>query len=176
MPARNVLESQQSVHAATAGRRPAAGCWKLPAGRALSLHPRTPGVLEIAQGRVWLTLAGQPDAQADQVLLAGDRIAVAAGQHVVIEAWMPQGGSPDAVAFEWKAAARGGAELVPRTRPEWECSVVQPLRELLQALGQGGRAVGLASTQVLGAASRLVLGAARFALFRIAAGLDRRPA
>lgn len=170
MSARNVLESQQSVHAATAGRRRAAGCWKLTAGQALSLHPRTPGVLEIAQGRVWLTVrsmpgAGQPAAEADQVLQAGERIALAAGQHVVIEAWAPRGAAPEGVAFEWQASAR--------PRAEWECSVAQPLRELLQALGEGGRAVGQAGAQVLGAAGRLALGMARFALFRIAGQRQR---
>ena len=143
MSARNVLESQQSVHAATAGRRPAAGCWKLPAGRALSLHPRTPGVLEIAQGRVWLTLggapwSGQPAAEADQVLRAGDRIAIAAGQHVVIEAWLPQGAAPDGVAFEWTAAARAATQRAPQPGAEWECSVAQPLRVRAGSRAQPG--------------------------------------
>ena len=182
MSARNVLESQQSVHAAAAGRRPAAGCWKLATGRALSLHPREPGVLEIAQGRVWLTVRGAPSAsrpaaEADRVLCAGDRIAIAAGQHVVIEAWTPPGARLDSVAFGWTVAAAGAAQQRAfRPRADWECSVAQPLRELVQALGQGARAVGQAGTQVLGAAGRLLLGVARFALFRIAAPRERTPA
>lgn len=180
MSARNVLESQQSVHAGTAGRS-VAGCWKLPASRALSLHPRTPGVLQIAQGRVWLTLAGapsaaRPPAEADQVLRAGESIAIAAGQHVVIEAWALQGASPDGVAFEWKAAAQAAAAQAPRPGAEWECSVAQPLRELVQALGQGGRAVAQAGAQALGAGGRLARGIARFALFRIAAPRARTAA
>ena len=61
-----ILESQQSVQAPLAGRT-AAGCWKLTAGTALSLRPRQRGVLEVAQGRVWLTAGGS----ADHVLLAG---------------------------------------------------------------------------------------------------------
>ena len=181
MSARNVLESQQSVHAGTAGRS-VAGCWKLPAGRALSLHPRTPGVLQIAQGRVWLTLAGapsaaRPPAEADQVLRAGDCITIAAGQHVVIEeAWALQGATPDGVAFEWKAAAQAAAGQAPRPGAEWECSVAQPLRDLLQAVGQGGRAVAQAGAQALGAGGRLARGIARFALFRIAAQRARTAA
>ena len=159
MPARNVLESQQSVQAALAGR-PAAGCWKLAPGRALSLHPRKRSVLEIAQGRVWLTLSGA--SPADHVLQAGDRIAIAAGQHVVMEAWSPAGMAAEGVAFDWDRAPA----LAPvRSAAEWECGVVQPLRDLGQAGGQA-----------LGAGGRLALGIARFALFWIAAPRERKTA
>ncbi|RQO80704.1 DUF2917 domain-containing protein [Acidovorax sp. FJL06] len=190
MPARNVLESQQSVQAAVAGR-PAAGCWKLAPGRALSLHPREPSVLEIAQGRVWLTLSGAsptplpadlpadlPRGVADHMLQAGDRLAIAAGQHVVMEAWNPAGLPDGGVAFHWKGAAalaNGQGAHVLRRGADWECGVVQPLRDLAQALAQGGRAVGQAGAQVLGATGRLALGIARFALFWIADLRERRP-
>lgn len=189
MSARNVLESQQSVQAFAAGR-PAAGCWKLTPGRALSLHPCEHGVLQIAQGRVWLTLRGQaladvpaglrpdlPCDMADHVLQAGESLAVAPGQHVVMEAWSPAGAPAEGVAFHW--AAQPSSARAPRLqRPgaEWECSVALPLRDLVQALAQGGRAVGLAGVQVLSAGGRLALGIARFALFRIAAPRERRPA
>lgn len=181
MSARNVLESQQSVQAAAA-RRPAAGCWKLTPGRALSLHPRERSVLEIAQGRVWLTLAGAspadlPGAVADHVLQAGDRLTIAPGQHVVMEAWSPAGAPAEGIAFQWAAEASAvGRHTLPRPGAEWECGVVLPLCDLLQALAQGGRAVGLAGTQALGAGGRLAFGIARFALFRIAAPRERRPA
>ena len=190
MTARNVLESQQSahaVHAAVAGR-PAAGCWKLTPGRALSLHPRQHSVLEIAQGRVWVTVsgslsAGAPSRDADQVLQAGDRLSVAAGQHLVMEAWSLPGGAPaEGAAFCWEGAAVAAAATVAtrqpaaRATPEWECGVVQPLRDLLQALAQGGRAVATAARLVLHASGRLVWGATRFALFGIAAPRERRPA
>eukprot|EP01031_Cornospumella_fuschlensis_P008716 gene8716-10736_t len=79
MSARNVLESQQSVHAATAGRR-AAGCWKLATGQALSLHPNSHGVLQIAQGQAWVTLRGvladMPGAAVDHVLRPGQQLTV----------------------------------------------------------------------------------------------------
>jgi len=189
MSARNVLESQQSVQALTAGR-PAAGCWKLNPGRALSLHPREHGVLAIAQGRVWVTLRGPslaglpadlrsdlPMCLADYVLHAGERLVVAPGQHVVMEAWSPSGTPPEAVAFEWVAQpAAAQAQGLLRPGVEWECSVALPLRDLMQALGQGGRAVGQAGVQVLGAGSRLAIGIARFALFRIAAPRARTTA
>ena len=176
MSARNVLESQQSVQAAVAGRS-AAGCWKLTPGRALSLHPRERSVLEIAQGRVWLTLSGA--SPADHVLQAGDRIAIAAGQHVVMEAWTPAGLPGEDVAFHWLGAPApvpAQAQRALRPGAEWECGVVQPLRDLVQALAQGGRAVGLAGAQALGAGGRLVLGIARFALIRIAAPRESKPA
>ena len=188
MTARNVLESQQSahaVHAAVAGRS-AAGCWKLTPGRALSLHPRQHSVLEIAQGRVWVTVSASPSASepgrdADQVLQAGDRLNVAAGQHLVMEAWSLPGREPaQSVAFCWEDAAAlatatvATRQLAARAAPEWECGVVQPLRDLLQALAQGGRAVATAARLVLHASGRLVWGATRFALFRIAAPRERR--
>ena len=195
MSARNVLESQQSVQAAVAGRS-AAGCWKLTPGRALSLHPRERSVLEIAQGRVWLTLSGtlprrQPADMpadlpadwvfgvADHLLQAGDRLDIAAGQHVVMEAWTPAGLPGEDVAFHWLGAPApvpAQAQRAMRPGAEWECGVVQPLRDLVQALAQGGRAVGLAGAQALGAGGRLVLGIARFALIRIAAPRESKPA
>ena len=191
MSARNVLESQQSVQAAVAGRS-AAGCWKLTPGRALSLHPRERSVLEIAQGRVWLTLSGtlprsQPAGMptdlalgvADHLLQAGDRLDIAAGQHVVMEAWTPAGSPGEDVAFHWLGAPApvpAQAQRALRPGAEWECGVVQPLRDLVQALAQGGRAVGLAGAQALGAGGRLVLGIARFALIRIAAPRESKPA
>ncbi|CAN7410751.1 DUF2917 domain-containing protein [Acidovorax sp. LjRoot117] len=188
MPARNVLESQQSAQAPSAGR-PAAGCWKLNPGRALSLHPREHGVLAIAQGRAWVTLRGAslaglpadlrsdlPLCLADHVLQAGDRLVVAPGQHVVMEAWSPAGALPETVAFEWAAQPAAPAQRLLRPGAEWECSVALPLRDLMHALGQGGRAVGQAGVQVLGAGSRLAVGIARFALFRIAAPRARTTA
>jgi hypothetical protein len=146
-------------------------------------------VLEIAQGRVWVTVSGGPSAgvpgrDADQVLQAGDRLSVAAGQHLVMEAWsLPGTGPAQGVAFCWEGAAMAATATAAATgrhaargTPEWECGVVQPLRELLQALAQGGRAVAAATGQVLHAGSRLAWGVARFALFRIAAPRVRRPA
>lgn len=183
MSASHVLESQQSLHAAAPLPR-GAGCWKLAAGRALSLHPLERGVVEVVDGRVWLTLraapgAGQPGRAADVVLRAGDRLAIAAGQHAVLEAWSPAG-APGGAAFDWWAEPE--AEAAPAAgwrsaalRAQWEGSVVQPLRDLGRALGQGGRAVGWAGAQALGATGRLVAGLARFALFWIATPRQRRP-
>ena len=194
MSARNVLESQQSAVPTEVGRT-APGCWQLAAGRALSLRPRDCSVLEIAQGRVWLTHNGvsatdPPGAVADHVLCAGDGLTIAAGAHVVIEPWtLP--GAPEAlaVAFRWGIApdatpvdlqpqrlrsnARrwGGHRAGVRgrsTRADWEAGVVLPLRDLVHALVQGGRVVGMAAGQVLGAAGRLAIGFGRFVWLRMA--------
>ena len=87
---------------------PAAGCWKLSPGHALSLYPCSAGVLEIVQGRVWLTLRGTlerpPD---DHDLQAGARLHVAPGQHLVLQAWNPPGVT-DAVAFRWDVMPGAG--------------------------------------------------------------------
>lgn len=179
MSPRNVLESQQSVQASLAGR-PAAGCWKLTTGKALSLRPRTHAVLQIAQGQVWLTLSGSladlPGVAVDYVLGAGDRLFIAPGQHVVMEAWSPLGHA-DAVAFRWDSVvAPAIARPTSLAARDWECGVVQPLRDLVHALGQGGRALGTALADVTGAGGRFAAGLARFALHRIAAPLQRKAA
>ena len=197
MSLRNVLESQQSAHADLAGRS-VAGCWKLAAGRALSLHPRQRSVLEIVQGRVWLTVSAAspwhirqsatPAASAvvDHVLQAGERLTIEPGQHVVMEAWSQSGDRAHVgpLAFHWDLApASAGAAALsasPFARSsaasDWECGVVQPLRDLVHALGQGGRAVGTALADMVAAGGRFAAGLARFALHRIAAPSTRKTA
>ena len=54
------------------------------------------------------------------------------------------------------------------TRADWEAGVVLPLRDLVHALVQGGRVVGMAAGQVLGAAGRLAIGFGRFVWLRMA--------
>lgn len=184
MSPRNVPESQQSVRAPQAVRS-AAGCWTLAAGRALSLHPRQRSVLEVAHGRVWLTVtqrgprgSGWHTTVGDQVLQAGERLTLEPGQHVVMEPWSPSGNA-SGVAFRWDvapAAVAAPATAALRATPEWETGVVQPLRDLAQALVHGGRAVGTAAYDTAGATGRFAAGLARFALHRIAAPLARRPA
>ena len=177
MSHRPVLESQQSVTASSAGRS-AAGSWTLGAGRALSLHPAASGVLAIACGRAWVTAqgpgAGCPGTGVDHVLRAGDELAIAPGQHVVLEPW-GTAGRADAVAFRWDALpASALTRPASQAARDWECGVVQPLRDLGQALGQGGRALGTALAGVAGAGGRFAAGLARFILLRIAAPLKRR--
>lgn len=156
--------------------RAAAGCWTLDAGRAMTLRPREPGTLEIARGRVWVTLGGGagllPDAGGDHVLAPTERLATAPGQHVVVEAWGPSGAA-EAAAFRWDPVPARARSAAAR---EWDCGVVQPLRDLGHALGQGARALGAAFGDALAAGGRLAVGLARFALHRTAQPFQRKPA
>lgn len=163
-----------------------AGCWKLEARHALSLRPRQPGVLEIAQGRAWVTLTGAAQAlPEDHVLHAGDRLSLRPGQHAVVEAWGPHGAADAAgvLAFRWDCALPvAGSVASDSARAEgaaavvvcWDRAVAQPLRDLRLALGQGGRAVVGAAADAVGAMGRLVLGLARFAAYRLAGAWPRR--
>lgn len=163
-----------------------AGCWKLEARHALSLRPRQPGVLEIAQGRAWVTLTGAAQAlPADHVLHAGDRLSLLPGQHAVVEAWGLPGAvdAAGALAFRWDCALPvAGSVASDSARAEgaaavavcWDRAVAQPLRDLRLALGQGGRAVVGAAADAAGAVGRLVLGLARFAAYRLAGAWPRR--
>ncbi|MBP3981700.1 MAG: DUF2917 domain-containing protein [Gammaproteobacteria bacterium] len=165
MSSHHVLKLQQSVQASLAGCA-AAGGWKLAAGQAVSLRTNTPGVLEIARGRVWLTLGGSfnhlPGAAVDHVLHAGERLAIAPGQQVVMEAWNPSGGG-DVAAFRWEAGtAPAKAPAASAVARDWENGVVQPLRDLVHALAQGRRAMGAAVVNVAGAGGRCAAGLARF--------------
>ena len=63
--------------------------WHLDGGRALTLAGGAEARrLQVARGRVWLTLSGTADAPAqDQWLEAGQAVALAAGQTAVLEGW-----------------------------------------------------------------------------------------
>lgn len=177
MSSRTVLESQQSAIAPAAGRV-LAGSWKLDAGRAITLNPRERSVLEISQGRVWLSVGARPghpsEAAQDLVLVHGQTLVIERGQQVVMESWYLRGGAPSAVAFCWDTAPV--AALAVDAAVDWELGVAQPLRDLVCALGQGGRAVGAAVAATLGASGRLAAGLLRFALHRIAPQRARMPA
>ena len=143
MSARNVLESQQSVHAATAGRR-AAGCWKLATGQTLSLQPNSHGVLQIAQGQAWVTLRGAladlPGAAVDHVLQPGQQLTVAPGQHVVMEAWSGSG-CAEPVAFRWDVVAAPDVAWCSRCATwdrRWDRAVVRWARRWPVWLALGG--------------------------------------
>lgn len=130
------------------------GCWKLGAGRAVTLKPREDGVLRIAHGSVWVTLDGPHNGPAndwgDHVLATGQSITLQAGQRVVLEPWGDQAGAP--AYFSWDpmpAVVRAPVRLVS----QWQLAVVQPLADLRLAASLG-----------FGAAARLVFGVARFGM------------
>lgn len=121
----------QAFHAAPA----VSGCWKLIAGRAISLQPRQAGVLKIAQGRVWATVngahQGHGNESGDHFLQAGQQLVIGAGQHLVLESCAAPDAAP--VYFEWGHVAAGRAS-------RWQAAV--PLYELGLALRQVGQALG----------------------------------
>ena len=113
----------------------------LPAGRALTVRARRAGVLCIVQGRVWLTFSHAERSlkvrAGDHFLGAGQSLALARGDAVVLEPWCPGQGSGEQApaSFEWALAA------APGVRPD-----AQALALALHGLGRA-----LADVAVAGA-------------------------
>ena len=83
-----------------ASRRPAV---HLPAGRAASLRADVARVVQVRQGRVWLTRdATVSRATEDVVLRAGESMSVAAGDRIVLEPWDANGAT-----YTWDVAPTG---------------------------------------------------------------------
>lgn len=134
------------------------GCWKLGAGRAVTLKPREDGVLRVAHGGIWITLdgphAGPANDSGDHFLSTGQSLTLQAGQRAVMEPWGDQSGAP--AYFSWDpipAVVRSPVRLLS----QWQLAVVQPLADLRLAASLG-----------LGAAARLVFGVARFGMDLVA--------
>lgn len=109
-----------------------AGCWKLAAGRVMSMHPRTAGVLWIRQGRVWASLDAQPSRRGggDYVLQAGEQLSVQPGRHLVLESL-----DGTTLGFEWLPVS--AASRIPAQRE----SLRQPLMDLWFAVRSAGSAL-----------------------------------
>ncbi|MFN3377736.1 MAG: DUF2917 domain-containing protein [Burkholderiaceae bacterium] len=151
--------SQQSATPCATGavRPPLSGTWAVRAGQALSLRPAWAGVLEVARGRVWLTVSGPggKGAGCDEVLEAGARRLLRPGQHAVLEPWhSPQSAEP--VALRWDALTVWQADALADPSPAraataadvhqaWQALVqaVVALRAPAAALWQGLVAYGL---------------------------------
>jgi hypothetical protein len=134
MSSSNFLEFQTSH-----GQDTVPGFWKLAPGRALSLQPRQPGLLRVAQGQVWVTLgAAHPGAGnelGDYFLHAGEQLAVSPGQHLVLEPF--ERAQQQAVFFEWTPSL----DAVQAPAAHIAGAVTLPLRELGMALGMVGAAL-----------------------------------
>lgn len=149
--------------ASSATMRNPMGCWKLAAGRAVTLNPTATGVLEIAQGRVWATLDG-PHAHlaGDLFLETGETLRLQAGQRVVIEPFGATG--QDAAAFDWvptRASQAAG----------WPLAVAQPASDLRLALASAGfalRGAALALVRLAGGLLGLAPAGLGFAIAWIA--------
>ena len=93
MPRQIALKSQQCSNPLR--RLGPAGSWVLPAGCAITLDVSDESALAITQGRIWATFDGPHQGPAndlgDVILAAGERLALHAGQRVVIEPWSSGG-------------------------------------------------------------------------------------
>ena len=143
-----------------ASARSTTGCWKLAAGRALTLAPQQPGALHITHGSAWATLAG-PHArrEGDLFLAAPAVLPLKAGQALVIEP-LQRGESGD-LAFDWVPALAAAPQRAGAVQ-----SLAQPsadfLRELA-ALGAALRGSGRAFVTLAGGVARLPLAFRPFA-------------
>jgi Protein of unknown function (DUF2917) len=140
------LTRQESHQSRTA----LAGTWKLGAGRALTLEPRDAGLLRIAHGSVWVTgdgpHAGPPGDCGDRFLGAGEQLAMARGERLVIEPIVP--GQP--AYFSWEPVAQ------PQLLRPGLAELAQPVRDLRLALGLGLGAAGRLLVALAGVPSRSV--------------------
>ncbi len=131
----------QATDAAAARAEGLPGCWKLGAGRVLTLHARQAGVLRIAHGRAWVTFNKADDLRVragDHFLSRGESLPLSAGDAVVMESFGV--GHASSAYFNWEPAA--ATRPVPARATGWRAGVVQPLLDLRLALGLVGGAVG----------------------------------
>jgi len=116
------------------------GAWKLAKGRAITLKPRTNGILRVAHGRVWATVDGphgvSPTDSGDHILEVGRSMWVRPGQRVVIEAWNGEGASY----FVWDPVFEPIKVKAPRRRVDFAVAL-QPLADLRSALLLAGDAL-----------------------------------
>ena len=140
-PTAGLFCSHQATHKVPAY---AVGCFKLSAGRAMSLSPNMPGELRIAHGSVWLTFtnaASDSTARAgDHFLGAGDLLRLQPGQHLVMEGY--EKNASESVYFSWEPDAVMSSAALPRRVRHVHADVRQPLLDLGTALHQAAWALG----------------------------------
>jgi hypothetical protein len=127
------------------------GTWKLAGGRAITLEPREPGTLRVAQGQLWATFDGPHRGPlndlGDHVMGAGERLRVRPGQRLVIEAW----GTQAPAYFSWDPLPSAASRQSPSVT-----RVIQPLADLRLALVFGADAAGRLLAGLAGLAWDLV--------------------
>lgn len=145
-------------------------CWKLDAGRATTIQPRQAGVFRVAQGQVWATLNGmqhgEPEVPGDHILKAGDTLTLQPGQRLVVESWTGGGQLAPTVYFSWEPVAEwvwDGRREAASAGAQWRGGVVQPSRDLAQALRSAAAAAGRLALGLVGLGDYLVVGRGRAA-------------
>nr|WP_315463522.1 DUF2917 domain-containing protein [uncultured Rhodoferax sp.] len=131
--------------------------WTLPQGRALTLKPRTAGVLRVLSGRAWATFDVSRHTPltetGDHVVARGHDLQLRAGQRVVVEAWAYQG--QDGIALQWVPAPESCAAS------RWQAAVADPLRDIGHGLGMVARATWRLLAGLAGYAGYLTAGRGR---------------
>ena len=157
MVSNNALKMHQSPSGA-----PAAGCWSLASEHALTLHPNEAGVLRVAQGRVWATLAGPHHGPAndwgDMVLGSGEQLALVPGQEVVVEPYDKAANEP--AYFFWEPLA-AQAPAAPQPPPVWGDVLARPSLDVGPVPVFALAAVGRLLRRVAAALTLLVAGKGR---------------
>jgi hypothetical protein len=134
----------------------AVGCFRLSAGRAMSLLPQVSGELRVAHGQVWVTLGtAAEDASAqggDHFMSVGDLLQLMPGQQVVMEVYSTGAAGPaqQPAYFSWEPDAAQCRVVLSRRTQHTE--VRQSLADLGQALHQVGSALGRLTAGVVGQA------------------------
>ncbi len=149
MASSTALKLQQSPLAAALP-----GCWTLAPERAFTLDAAQPGILRVAQGRLWATRKGPHHGPAndwgDVVLCAGEQLTLLAGQQLVVESFGDA--VNEAVYFSWEPSTTRVAAQ-PAEPSLWHDPLARPALDL-------------------GASLRLLVGAAGRALAAIAHALQ----
>ena len=149
--ANSALSDLSSVTAATAA--------PMALGKGTVIAWRAPGagVLRVTSGRLWVTLdvASHSPLQdmGDHMVVRGYELPLRAGQRFVAEAWPHAGES--FTQLQWIAAAPS------RLAQCWQTGVAEPVRDLVQGLGQSVRASGRLLTGLLGYAGLFAAGRGR---------------
>ena len=111
--------------------------WVLAKGKAVTLRPRTAGVLRVVSGRAWATVdvfRHTPLLETgDHFVALGHDLQLRAGQRVVVEAWPHKG--QDVIQLQWVAQPQ--ACLATR----WQTNVVEPARDIGHGLALVARAL-----------------------------------